>query len=152
MKMTDFDLEMQRALEADGEKLRQLTGEDHGPFNPFQHSVDWVFERLNAEGDYYHVEVLVRYDIEPYVPGKISGPPEDCYPPEGGCVDGLEAFNPGSDVIVEITAEERKEVSDWIEAHHDHDADRYGDPDRAYDERRDDQMTRPFGDAGWDDF
>jgi hypothetical protein len=29
---TDFDLEMQRALEADGEKLRQLTGEDHGPY------------------------------------------------------------------------------------------------------------------------
>ena len=24
--------EMERALEADGEKLRQLTGEDHGPF------------------------------------------------------------------------------------------------------------------------
>ena len=28
-----FDKEMQRALEADGEKLRQLTGEDHGPFD-----------------------------------------------------------------------------------------------------------------------
>lgn len=26
-----FDREMQKALEADGEKLRQLTGEDHGP-------------------------------------------------------------------------------------------------------------------------
>ena len=26
-----FDKEMMRALEADGEKLRQLTGEDHGP-------------------------------------------------------------------------------------------------------------------------
>ena len=26
--------EMQRALEADGEKLRQLTGDDHGPFCP----------------------------------------------------------------------------------------------------------------------
>lgn len=26
--------EMQRALEADGEKLRQLTGQDHGPFYP----------------------------------------------------------------------------------------------------------------------
>ena len=24
--------EMQKALEADGEKLRQLTGEDHGPW------------------------------------------------------------------------------------------------------------------------
>lgn len=22
---------------------------------------------------------------EPYVPAKISGPPEDCYPEEGGC-------------------------------------------------------------------
>lgn len=27
-----MDKEMQRALELDGEKLRQLTGEDHGPF------------------------------------------------------------------------------------------------------------------------
>ena len=26
------DREMQRALELDGEKLRQLTGEDHGPW------------------------------------------------------------------------------------------------------------------------
>ena len=26
--------EMMRALEADGEKLRQLTGEDHGPWDP----------------------------------------------------------------------------------------------------------------------
>lgn len=26
-----FDEEMMRALEADGEKLRQMTGEDHGP-------------------------------------------------------------------------------------------------------------------------
>ena len=26
-----FDREMQRALNADGKKLRQLTGEDHGP-------------------------------------------------------------------------------------------------------------------------
>lgn len=30
--MSPSDHEMQRALEADGEKLRQLTGEDHGPY------------------------------------------------------------------------------------------------------------------------
>lgn len=28
-----FDKEMMAALEADGEKLRQLTGEDHGPWS-----------------------------------------------------------------------------------------------------------------------
>lgn len=27
-----MDKEMQKALEADGEKLRQLTGKDHGPY------------------------------------------------------------------------------------------------------------------------
>jgi hypothetical protein len=27
----DFDKEMRAALEADGKKLRELTGEDHGP-------------------------------------------------------------------------------------------------------------------------
>ncbi len=29
-----MDKEMQKALEADGEKLRALTGEDHGPLCP----------------------------------------------------------------------------------------------------------------------
>ena len=24
-------------------------------------------------------------EYEPYIPGKLSGPPENCYPPEGGC-------------------------------------------------------------------
>lgn len=32
----DMDREMMKALEADGEKLRQLTGEDHGPFEIVQ--------------------------------------------------------------------------------------------------------------------
>lgn len=30
--MSDWSKEMMEALEADGEKLRQLTGEDHGPW------------------------------------------------------------------------------------------------------------------------
>jgi hypothetical protein len=101
------------------------------------HSVHWQFQRVDAEGDGYIIEVDVRYDIEPYVPAKISGPPEDCYPAAGGYVTDMFAFKPGTDEIVELTADERKEVSDWIEQHHDHDADRYGDPDAAYDEWRD---------------
>lgn len=34
-----FDKGMQKALEADGEKLRQLTGQDHGPYFPKPYSV-----------------------------------------------------------------------------------------------------------------
>jgi hypothetical protein len=28
--------------------------------------------------------MTLEYEIEPYDPGRISGPPEDCYPPDGG--------------------------------------------------------------------
>lgn len=36
-------------------------------------------------GDLVEFEYEVEADsYEPYVPGKISGPPENCYPPEGG--------------------------------------------------------------------
>lgn len=106
------------------------------------HFIDWQFQRVDAEGDSYTLEVVIHYDIEPYVPARISGPPEDCYPAEGGCVDALVALKPGTEELVELTAEEREEVTEWIERNHDHDADRYGDPDAAYDARVDDEIDR----------
>lgn len=106
------------------------------------HAIEWQFQRLDATSEEaYLVEVIVRYDIEPYVPARLSGPPEDCYPAEGGCVIDMVAFNAANEVV-ELTDEERKEVSDWVEQHHDHNADQYGDPDRAYEEMRDDRMDR----------
>lgn len=33
-------------------------------------------------------EFEVPYEVEPYVPGYTSGPPEKCYPPEGGYANG----------------------------------------------------------------
>jgi DnaJ-class molecular chaperone len=50
--MTD---EMMKALEADGEKLRQLTGQDHGPF------------RYPQEEDFDHIE---DYDTCPDCSGE----------------------------------------------------------------------------------
>jgi hypothetical protein len=141
--MTD---DMQKALEADGEKLRQLTGEDHGPFHDLpRHTTDWQFQRGEDT-----VDVLIHYDIEPYVPAIVSGPADNWSPAEGGCVTDLVAFKAGTQEMVELTVLEREEVADWIERNHDHDEDRYGDPDAAYDAWRDDQMDRR-DDAGWDD-
>lgn len=31
--------------------------------------------------------IITVYNYEAYVPAYISGPPEDCYPAEGGCGD-----------------------------------------------------------------
>lgn len=35
----------------------------------------------------YGVEFDVEFTAEPYIPAKISGPPENCYPAEGGEID-----------------------------------------------------------------
>ena len=37
-------------------------------------------------------EVLVEYEYEPGDPGRLSGPPEDCYPPEPAQVTVLQVF------------------------------------------------------------
>ena len=98
------------------------------------HTMQWTLTR--ADGN--DLDVIVAYQIEPYVPAKVGGPPEDCYPAEGGYVtDMLVTMDDGTDTPVAITHDEHKTIADWIEQHHDHDADRYGDPDRAYDEMRD---------------
>jgi hypothetical protein len=36
--------------------------------------------------------ITVEYDYEPYVPAKVSGPPEKCYPAEGGYVSINDVF------------------------------------------------------------
>ena len=32
----------------------------------------------------YDVDFIVHFDYEPYIPAKVSGPPENCHPAEGG--------------------------------------------------------------------
>ena len=39
---------------------------------------------IEFEGETYVVLVDVEADME-YTPGRVSGPPEDCYPPECEC-------------------------------------------------------------------
>jgi len=34
----------------------------------------------------HEAELQVEYEYEPYRPGRYSGPPEDCFPSEGGYV------------------------------------------------------------------
>jgi hypothetical protein len=93
---------------------------------------------------YREIELTVAYEIEPYVPARISGPPEDCYPAEGGYVEDMTVTVGGQPF--EITDEERKEIEEHIERAHDHDADRQGDPDHYYEERRDDALSRDWWD------
>lgn len=64
-----MDKEMQKALEADGEKLRQLTGEDHGPYFDSAPSYSELVRALA-----FAIEELdnAKYS-EGYTPATIAG-------------------------------------------------------------------------------
>jgi len=49
---------------------------------------------VEATIDVDGIEVCVEIegDYEPFVPARISGPPEDCYPAEGGTFDITDIF------------------------------------------------------------
>ncbi len=112
------------------------------------HTIEWQCQRGDSM-----LDVVVTYDIEPYVPACTSGPADNWYPAEGGCVTDLVARKPGDqEAVIDLTAEERDEVAEWIERNHDHNEDRYGDPDAAYDQWRDDEMMCLHEPGyGWDD-
>ena len=98
--------------------------------------------------------------FSPYDPGRCSGPPEDCYPPEGGELEDLKVYrvhakseeeiNP--DVLYALLAEENdctpeKAESD-LEAELYESAEEpepdYPDPDDYYDDPADDYIYEGY--------
>ena len=68
--MTDITPEILKALEADGEKLRQMTGEDHGPFDlADRHGLSK--DEWSAGLDAYHEKLRTSEGIEGYGPGSL---------------------------------------------------------------------------------
>ena len=63
-------------------------------------------------------EVEIKFDcsVSAYDPGKLSGPPEDCYPPEGGEVEIIEVWVEGKrvdDMLADFLGERfRSEVEE----------------------------------------
>lgn len=53
-------------------------------------TIPWTLQRINDLGVEVDVEYEIEYTISDYDPGRTSGPPEKCYPPEGGEVEILE--------------------------------------------------------------
>ncbi len=58
-------------------------------------------------------EVEVTGDVAPIIPGRYSGPPEDCYPDEGGEVESLSASLDGKPF--ELTAEEEAKAEGLLQ-------------------------------------
>ncbi|MDW9880508.1 hypothetical protein GOA90_25315 [Sinorhizobium meliloti] len=78
-----------------------------------KHETTYVLTRGDDE-----FELDIEYDINPIDPGCTSGPPELCYPPEGGDVTDIEATLDGEPFS--LTDAEEQAICSHIEETHDH--------------------------------
>lgn len=118
--------------------------------------------RLIAQGfwdEAIYLEVEAVGSVSKVIPAKLSGPPDMCYPEEGGEVE-IEHLRCLTDGYKDMTAEQ----IEWLMSPADfervtealaetaQDDDSYGgrDPDAAYDQMRDDAMDAR-GDSYWGD-
>jgi hypothetical protein len=82
-------------------------------------SITWTVERQNAKGELEEIELKIEYTCSPYDPGCTYGPPENCYPPEGGEIEELTAYGPDGKEF-KLTDEENEKLESHIYENHDY--------------------------------
>ncbi len=90
-----------------------------------------------VERDGQELELELRGTMEPFVRGRTSGPPEDCYPDEGGSADIDGVFLGGKPWTGKLTPEELEDAREaFMEAYPGDAEDREYDAaeDREYDD------------------
>lgn len=86
-------------------------------------------------------ELLIEYTRTPYDPGRLSGPPEDCYPPEGGDVEIINVYAIGAGGTRSVYAATDAQLDEWATEIEQSPSEEDGpDPDELYDRMRDERM------------
>ena len=95
------------------------------------------FHRTYLEDD---SEIEIEFEHEPFIPAQTYGPPEGCYPAEGGGVEIINAFIKTDDGWADYTATD-EEIERWTAEINDLPIEDEGpDPDEWYDRMRDERM------------
>ena len=99
----------------------------------FEHEKEFEIERNNND-----IEITVTFEIEPLIPGKYYGPPENCYPDEGGCASVVKVINNDTKESIDLTDKEEQDFcesayEEWEAEREEEIADRMADRD-DYDE------------------
>lgn len=82
----------------------------------YNHEIDYTLTR-----DEQQIVLLIQYDVAPFTPARIGGPPEDCCPAEGGEVLRMRAIAE-DDSELQLTQVENEQLSSYIQEHHDYNA------------------------------
>lgn len=71
---------------------------------------------MQTDTVYYNdVELIIQYEYNKYIPAKISGPPEQCYPAEGGDVEILSIWLEDTDISELLHDDVYKKTQDILE-------------------------------------
>lgn len=71
------------------------------------------FYRMNEDGS--ETLVTVEFTQTPFIPARISGPPEDCYPAEGGEVDIQRAWTEADGWNAKYSDTEEEKWTEWLQ-------------------------------------
>lgn len=100
-----------------------------------QHTQEFSVER-EVGGETEEITLKIEFEVYPFVPGRMSGPPEMCYPDEGGFAEINKVMTETEDEWDgELTDKEEERFctaayESWCEsADDDLDLDEYDDPD-----------------------
>ena len=83
------------------------------------HVINYTLRRDDTD-----IDLEIDYSVTPYDPGCTYGPPEDCYPPEGGEIDDLAIFGPDGKEFTP-TADELQKIEAHIYETHDYSGEDY---------------------------
>ncbi len=85
-------------------------------------SLTYEIEDFEFNGQTYGMTLTLDADLSPYDPGCTYGPPENCYPPEGGEIEDLDVVveaanssdcpNVSDAVLAELQAEVNRQIKD----------------------------------------
>lgn len=103
--------------------------------------------RESEDDDSESREIEVEVSFTPGTPGRLYGPPEDCYPPEGPEVEVLSARFTDTGESVELTNHEYDLLAEKIEANAES---AYADAMEAREEARAEARWESRHDRDWD--
>jgi len=77
------------------------------------YTIDFEVERGDDE-DYHVVKLSITGSVSKYIPAKTWGPPENCYPAEGGEVEIESILHNGKVWDGELTEDERESAEEQL--------------------------------------
>lgn len=78
---------------------------------------EFLWTITDASGDEVDVPLYVEFEYEPYIPAQTYGPPESCYPAEGGGCSIITCVRTDTDEPVVLDDKSLADLEEYLVEH-----------------------------------